>query len=338
MKFIPRSVIVVIAVIGLLLALFGGYLLAQQLLYKQRTAFVEIKPEEVAAASAVAEEFGVVRADQPKVESGDNLTILFYYDGYQDKNLALRHVGLLQGALKNVEPFKSSNVLHSRVITSGTEKCQVEKGPQNILRCDKSLIDDINELGIKHFKLVVLSPKDFVPNARQARGKNSTIYLPSFKGALTDEEVNVFLTRFFLHELGHSLGLRDEYKFERNDNASPEQISENIAYQPAQPNCAPDKATAQQWWKEYESTGLITYENGCAGMERYVYPQKTTLMSVEPEPETFGVVSEDYLRGILTCFYGAGTAYERALKGSSGKPLLGICDTFKKQYPNFWTE
>lgn len=338
MRFVPRSVLLFVLVVGLTATLAGGYFLARTLIDRRREAFVEIKVEEVAQASPVAQQFGVVKADREKVESGNNLTILFYYDGYADQSLALRHIGLLQGALKNVEPFKSSKNLHTRVITSGSEKCKVEQGPQKILRCDKSLIEDINKLNIKHFKLVVLSPKDFVPNARQARGKNSTIYLPAFKGVLTDDELNVFLARFFLHELGHSLGLRDEYKFDRNDNVSPERVSDNIAYQAAQPNCAPDKETAQKWWKEYETAGLITYENGCAGMERYVYPQKTTLMSVEPEPEAYGVVSEDYLRGTLACFYGADTAYERALKGGSDKPLLGICDSFKKQYPNFWNE
>lgn len=336
MQYIPKWLIAVgiIAGIGLIVAaIFVG----SQLVKNHRATLVEIPQDRITEVSPVAKKYGTPTASS---KNSKNLTVLFYYDGYKDSAKALRQIGLLQGALKNTQPFASSDVISTRVFTSANDRCHVERKAQKILVCDKGLIPEINKLNIEHFKLVILSPLDFVPNAKVVRGKNAALYLPSFKGALTDEEVNVFLSRFFLHELGHTFGLRDEYAFTRTPNSStPEAYSDNVAYQPARPNCAPDKATAEKWWGSYTSSDKkVGYNQGCAGDKRFYFPQTETVMSDNPQQAEYGVVSEDYLRGVLDCFYGAKVTISYLPETANSTHRVQKCDDFKALYPSFWTE
>jgi hypothetical protein len=251
----------------------------------------------------------------------------------------------MQATLKTVEPFASADNLQTHTFTSATPKCHVEKTVKSLLKCDKSLINDINKFGYDHFKLVIVSPLNFVPNATEARGKNSVVYLSTYQGALTQDEINQFVSRFFMHELGHSLGLRDEYTRQRpsqaiGDEQAATALSGNIAYQPARPNCAPDEATAKQWWGAYLTAKIpdIGLFHGCAGRDTYVFPQKSTLMSDDPQIESYGRVSEDYLRGILDCYYGKEDrikfpANTLVISGASA----ASCQAFRGRIPNFWS-
>lgn len=337
-RFIPIWQLVIIGA-GVILMAAGSFFAATYLTNRHRESVTEISQDRISDVSEVVKKYGAPQLSEDAKRSGKNLTILFYYDGYEDETKALRHIGLMQGALKNTQPFASSEVISTRVITSGSDHCKVERRAQNILVCDKGLIDEINKLNIERFKLIVLSPLDFVPNAEVTRGKNSAVYLPAFKGALTEEELNVFLTRFFLHELGHAFGLRDEYTFERTAGQSVETHSDNIAYQPARPNCAPDMDTAKKWWGSYmASNEKVGYNAGCAGDDDYYFPQKDTLMSANPQDADYGVVSEDYLRGTLDCFYGGKDTISYLSSGTNYADRVTQCKTFRAQYPNFWTE
>lgn len=330
---------IIVASIGAVLLLVGIFYVATVLTNRHRESIVEIPQDRILDVSEVVKKYGAPELSEEAKKSGKNLTILFYYDGYDDESKALRHIGLMQGALKNTQPFASSDVISTRVITSGSNRCKVERKAQNILVCDKGLIDEINKLNIERFKLVIVSPLEFVPNAEVTRGKNSAIYLPAYKGALTEEELNIFLTRFFLHELGHAFGLRDEYTFERTAGQSVETHSDNIAYQAARPNCAPDIETAKEWWGSYKvSNEKVGYNPGCAGDKDYYFPQTDTLMSANPQDADYGIVSEDYLRGALDCFYGGKDTISYLSSGPSYADRLTRCDTFRAQYPNFWTE
>lgn len=327
------------AVLGAVLILVGIFYLATSLADKHRQSIVEIPQDRVLDVSEVVKRYGAPELSEEAKKSGKHLTILFYYDGYEDETKALRQIGLMQGALKNTQPFASSDVITTRVITSANDRCKVQRKAQNILVCDKGLIEEINKLNIEHFKLVILSPLEFVPNARVTRGKNSAMYLPAHQGVLTVEELHVFLARFFLHELGHSMGLRDEYAFERSTDQNAEVHSDNIAYQTAPPNCAPDLETAKKWWGAYESdSDKIGYEQGCAGNKKFYFPQKDTLMSDNPQDANFGKVSEDYLRGALDCFYGDKQKIEYLDSGTSSPGRLESCAQFRALYPHFWTE
>jgi len=284
--------------------------------------------------------------DEIKKQYGNKFNIIFFYDGYQDQKDALLYIKVMQEALNIVEPYKSlKDFMAFKIFTTEGQKCKVERTVKKILKCDRELVESFNRLGIERFKLVVLSPLDFVPAAGIARGKNSAIYIPTFQGALTREELNQFIGRFFIHELGHSLGLRDEYSRDRPQEAivDPEAanaLSSNRAYQPAKPNCAPDEATAREWWGGYMGVfEEVDIFPGCAGRNTYFYPQKGTLMSDLPEKEEYGKVSEDYLRGAISCFYaGKESIIFPAGFEATHSASLKNCDSFKKDYPNFWNE
>lgn len=334
---IPKWLLALIIAIILAATVVGGLLLTHR-----RAGLVEIKQAQVMAASPVAKQIGVPQATTGQ---GDGLTILFYYEGFASTDDALRDVGLLQAALKTTEPYASSTILSTRVFTTADQKCTVEHSAKNLLHCDASLIPEINKLGIKNFKLVILSPLNFVPNATVARGKNSAIYLPAYQGALTRTELDTFLSRFFLHELGHSLGLRDEYARQRPEEAiidknAAEAPSSNVAYQAAQPNCASDKTTAEQWWGAYITAKVpgVGLYSGCAGKTSYYYPVQNTLMSDDPQVATYGRISEDYIRGTLDCFFGAKTTISYPTNDPETVASPTTCSTFVQNYPNFWAE
>lgn len=219
-----------------------------------------------------------------------------------------------------------------------------KKKVKAVLACDKSLIGLINGLGVAHFKLVVLSPLNFVPNATVAYGKNSALYMPTYRGALTQAELDTFVSRYFMHELGHSLGLRDEYARQRpqeavGDPESAAAASSNAAFQPARPNCAPSKDTASSWWGAYVLAKVegVGFFPGCAGNSNYYMPVQGTLMSDNPTLETYGRVSQDYLRGVIDCFY----AGKQAIGFTAKERFAGqvtSCQEFKQAYPDFWTD
>ena len=280
-----------------------------------------------------------------KSQYTDKCMLVFFYDGYDSQEEALRFIAVMKNALELVEPFSSASNIETKIFTTPGQKCHLKKTVKTLLECDKSLIESFNRLGVEHFKLVVISPLNFVPSAKVARGKNSAIYMPTYQGSLTREELTRFVGRFFIHELGHSLGLRDEYSRDRPkeaiiDEQAANSLSSNVAYQPAKPNCAPDEGTAKKWWGEY----LGVFENigvfpGCAGRTTYFFPEESTIMSDNPAKEGFGKVSEDYLRGALDCFYGnKGEITFPAGQVATYSATLSTCSAFKSEFPNFWNE
>ncbi len=278
-------------------------------------------------------------------EYQNKFTIVFFYDGYSDQQEALNHIKVMRETLSIVEPFASSPHIATKIFTTPEQKCQViDKGAKKFLDCDRKLVESFNALGIEHFKLVVLSPQDFTPLAKPARGKNSALYIPTFQGNMTKQELNVWLGKIFSHELGHSLGLRDEYVRSFFKDSIPEESDGSgdapKPFQPAKPNCAPDEETAKRWWGKYitsEATGsgTVGYHQGCSGTNAYYYPVQGTLMSDNPSSENYGEVSEEYLRASIDCFY----ANQKQVTYPAGKlGKINDCNAFRKEYPNFWNE
>lgn len=98
------------------------------------------------------------------------------------------------------------------------------------------------------------------------------------------------LARGFLHELGHSLGLRDECV-----QCAPQTATAGP------PNCARDQHEAQQWWGDLVgTTDRVLYVNGCVGNLAYVRPTIASLMNNPDEAGDYGPVNERYLRTVLS--------------------------------------
>lgn len=94
----------------------------------------------------------------------------------------------------------------------------------------------------------------------------------------------VDFSKGFLHELGHSLGLRDEC-------INCEKV------EPGYPNCAPNKELAKQWWGELAGKYPgVDYINGCCGNPGYIRPTIASLMNDIFKAANYGLVNEEYLR------------------------------------------
>jgi hypothetical protein len=97
------------------------------------------------------------------------------------------------------------------------------------------------------------------------------------------------LAKAFLHELGHSLGLRDE---------SPQGYAKTCS--PGYPNCAVTIEEARKWWGDLVGKpGYADYIKGCCGNSDYIRPTIASLMNDINKAEDFGPVNERYLRQIL---------------------------------------
>ena len=331
--YIHKTAVVVIVIVACVF--FVGLIL---LFYQNRSHLREI------SISQESQKLPTI-FEESNSEYKNKFTLVFFYDGYDSQEEALRFIAVMKNALELVEPFSSASNIETKIFTTPGQKCHLKKTVKTLLECDKSLIESFNRLGIERFKLVILSPLNFVPSAKVARGKNSAIYMPTYQGSLTREELTRFVRRFFIHELGHSLGLRDEYSRDRPkesiiDEQAANSLSSNVAYQPAKPNCAPDEDTAKKWWGEYlgvfEDVGVFP---GCAGRTTYFFPEESTIMSDNSAKEGFGKVSEDYLRGALDCFYGNKEEITfPAGQVATYSATLSTCSAFKSEFPNFWNE
>lgn len=297
---------------------------------------LNLKPEDATDSAKVAE------AIQSKIqdEHKDKLTIIFFYDGYTDQKKAAADVEVLKNALKLVEPFKSTpDLLAFKTLTTNGQRCHTEGTPP-VLVCDTELLESFRKLGIGNIKVVILSPLEFNSTAQYARGMNSWMTLSSFQGTLDDAGMKRWLGILFMQNLGKSLGLKAEFSDPKS-----EYFKESLAtFEKAsgRPNCAPDQKTAAEWWGSYvtaaSDSAAISYFPGCAGSSSYLYPEKNTLMSEDPAKESYGKVSEDYLRGILYCFYGNKESISFPAGKKPVSPLYASCASFKKQFPKFWEE
>ncbi len=258
----------------------------------------------------------------------DKMTIIFFYDGYKSQEKALSYIKVLKEALVILEPFKSSSdTLLYKTFTTDSQKCDVKN---NQLICSEKLIESFKNLGVDHFKVVILSPLDFQSSAEPARGKNSWITVSTFQGDTPEEEFNRFLGAQFAQNLGRSLGL----SLETGSNSIEQNQYSKL------PNCASSEAEAEEWWGPYTlQFDTVGYYSGCGGSATSVYPEQGTLMSDSPVKESYGVVSEDYLRGVVQCMYGN----KNSISYPAGRAIVDIptaknCEAFRGLYPEFWEE
>lgn len=266
-------------------------------------------------------------------EYEDKFVLVFFYDGYSSQKEALAQIDVLKQTLRIIEPFKSaSKMTVLKVFTTDSQKCTVkEAAGQRLLVCDKKLIESFRKLGIDHFKLVILSPLDFVSTALPSRGSNSWMSLSTNAGGLSQGKYNRLLALQFAQNLGRGLGLAHESVSKSNTTATPLFDS---------PNCARDVTTAQKLWGNYTSVfSEVGYNKGCNYSLEFIYPEKDTLMSQDPKKESYGKVSEDYLRQVLYCFYGnKETVDSRLIATATYSATLSSCNLFKQMYPDFWKE
>ncbi len=287
-----------------------------------------------------SQEKNIQQVSGGEVDNDSKLTIIFYYEGYVSQENALVDIEVFKKAIELVEPFKSlKNNLSYKVFTADSEKCKVEENTR-YLTCEKDLINSFKALGTDKFKVVLMVPKDFVSIAESARGKNSWISISTSPLGVQEnkkrEWMGIMITRLLAYSLGVSYETGDKTL---EPSIPPEAIVESLSYN-GRPNCAPSIETAKTWWGKYsEIFPNIQYFQGCGGNKDYYYPQEGTLMSLNPTKETYGLVVEDYLRGVLTCFYGGReNIVFPAGKVATYSAGLKNCESFTSQYLDFWNE
>lgn len=273
-------------------------------------------------------------------DSANKLTIIFYYEGYETQQKALLDIEIFKKGIELVEPYKSiKEYVSYKVFTSDSEKCSVDPDTRYFV-CQEELIDSFRKLGTDKFKVILMSPKDFVSAAERARGKNSWISISTNPPGISDDKRREWMGLMVNRLLAYSLGVSYESGVETLEpTIPPEAVIQSLSYS-GKPNCAPDLATAQKWWGGYAKIfPNIGYFQGCGGHKEYYYPQEGTLMSLNPQKESYGMVSEDYLRGVLTCFYGGKEKLVfPAGKEATQSASLKSCDLFIDDYQNFWNE
>lgn len=239
----------------------------------------------------------------PDREHPHGLTLVFFADQYASWEEFEHDIAVLFTEMRKVEPWKSYQTYNIYEVKpeAGAGLCavKIENERKPALRCGAEINRYLNQLALERFKLIVLSRQDFQSWANVVRLQNSGIFFSLPKPiSETDQRPMGIL---FLHLLGHAFGLKDEelIVLARADTA---------VLRPDGPNCAPNAATAEDWWGDLARTlPDVGYFKGCSGSPNYIKPTESSLMNLNSNIEKFvpryGPVSERYLEKILRyCF------------------------------------
>jgi hypothetical protein len=152
------------------------------------------------------------------------------------------------------------------------------------LKIRQDLFDKIGSSFKGAYKLVVIDAQGGWSCAELSQARKTSVLII---GRMRYKEGDSFI-KGFLHELGHSLGLRDECP-------DCSRLSS-----PGFPNCAVNKADAVKYWGDLaeKNTG-VNYIAGCCGNRNFIRPTLGSLMNNADKAGDYGPVNERYIRGEL---------------------------------------
>ncbi len=265
----------------------------------------------------------------PKPHFSKGLNLVFIADSYPSRSEFETDISLIRDALKEAEPWRSYERYNFyEIFPYRADFCgvQTENFRHPTLVCDDGKINKyLTKIKTDGpYKLVVLSRQSFESWATVSRIANSGIFFslpPNAAGDGYSYHVQ------FLHLFGHAFGLKDEELFAIAKAGSPDT-------KPDGPNCAPDKATAKDWWGDLvaSSTG-VGYFKGCVGNKEYIKPTDGSLMNMNELSKltfSYGPVSERYLRKILDyCFSNKASTASNDPAFFAQYPEFGICASGK---------
>jgi len=217
-------------------------------------------------------------------KAGKYLNLVFCSLNYQDKADFVKDRRALIRKLKITKPFDECNNLKFWYINlSRKEECQVFKPTLDFppLKVRNDFLTDISARLKGVYKLIIIDAQGVTPCAELSEiGTTSLIIL----GRRAYNNDNNF-AKGFLHELGHSFGLRDEC-------VNCQQLS-SYGY----PNCASNKEEAIKWWGDLVTENdRVGYIFGCCGNKDYIRPTIASLMNDFRKAEDFGPVNQRHLR------------------------------------------
>lgn len=224
----------------------------------------------------------------PSTDKGETFNLIFCSLNYSDKAVFLKDIGMLIQSLKRTMPFDEfiQKITFYYVILSKEEENTLFKPTSGFppLKARRDFLEGILAKLKSSYKLVILDAQISVSCAElSSADKMSLIIL----GKRRYNNSNSF-AKGFLHELGHSLGLRDE------------RIEGAHFSSPGPPNCASTKQEAKEWWGDLAGKEpRVNYIPGCSGNKRYIRPTIASLMNDPEKAEDFGPVNQRYLKQIL---------------------------------------
>jgi hypothetical protein len=218
-----------------------------------------------------------------------SLGLLFCPLGYKDRAAFLGDVAAVRERLRRTRPFDETDPFSFWVLEASPAEERrlfkpVEGVPPFLVR--RELLAHVPQrLKSVHYKIVLIDAKGSNSCAEfSSIDKVSVIIL----GRLRDPDIKKFV-KVFLHELGHSLGLRDERYQDPHDPV------------PGPPNCASTRDEAEQWWGDLarQYPERVGFFPGCCGNTGYIRPVIASIMNEPDKAEDFGPVNESYLEKIL---------------------------------------
>ncbi len=216
------------------------------------------------------------------------LRIIFCPLHYRDGRDFLKDIGIITKKLFRLKPFSEfeGEIALSYLELSSEEEKSVFKPvsafPPLLARQD--FIDSLSRKIEGPYKLVIIDAKGGTTCAELSRTDKISLLIV---GRSRYNNTNSF-AKGFLHELGHSLGLRDEF------------IDSAHNPEPGYPNCALTKKEAREWWGDLVGRdSRVNYISGCCGNRNYIRPTIASLMNDADKAEDFGPVNERYLRKVL---------------------------------------
>lgn len=223
-------------------------------------------------------------AQQASRKPGESLNFVFCSLNYEDAADFAKDREMLIQRLKITKPFDECNNFKFWYINlSQKEECKVFKPTSAFppLKVRKDFLADISAKLKGVYKLVIIDAQGSTPCAELSEvWKTSLVIL----GRNAYDNDNSF-AKGFLHELGHSFGLRDECVNCRQLSSS------------GYPNCASLKEEAEKWWGDLAAENdKVGYISGCCGNKDYIRPTIASLMNDFYKAEDFGPVNERYLR------------------------------------------
>jgi hypothetical protein len=144
----------------------------------------------------------------------------------------------------------------------------------------QDFLDNISTKLKSNYKLIIIDARGSVSCAElSSKDKLSLVII----GRARYSNAQSF-AKGFLHELGHSLGLRDEC------------IDCGELCPPGEPNCAETQEEAKAWWGDMVGkVERVNYIHGCCGNKNYIRPVIASLMNDTEKAEDFGPVNERFL-------------------------------------------
>lgn len=217
------------------------------------------------------------------------LHLVFTPLNYQDPSDFIKDRGILVERLRKTTPF---NEFPSRLKIWDLRLTEKQMGevflPTDVfpyVRVDQEVIKKVYERVGANYKLVLLNQTGSTDAAEFSTLEDTSVIMLGRRHFNTD----FYFSSAFLHELGHSLGLRDE-------------TSKSCARAgvPGYPNCAATKQEAEEWWGEWVGKDpQVGFFQGCCGREDYFKPTAVSLMNDIYHSSNFGPVNEEYLRRVF---------------------------------------